>query len=245
MGLSWTAGSSRHEITPRPSGAVRSRSVMSSCGSPKNSLPPPSSRPTSARSSTPTVAVARPPMPSSSALPSSESRNVSSARRSARSSSGRPFGRRSGRRARGSAPASRWPRGSSPAAAARSPTTVARTGTPGPMPPSDRNSTGKRRRRERQAEVGHALLGRPRPPSPARRQAGDVALDVGDEDRHARRARAARRSPAASWSCPCRSRRRPGRGGSSSPAAPGPRRACSTLPSWTPRPRSIAGPSAA
>ena len=48
----------------------------SNCGSPKSSLPPPSSSPTSARSSTPTVWLERPPMPVSSALPSSEARNV-------------------------------------------------------------------------------------------------------------------------------------------------------------------------
>ena len=64
---------------------------MSSCGSPKKSFPPPSSRPTSERSRTPTVAGESPPMPFSSSLPASESRNVSSARRSERSSSGRPF----------------------------------------------------------------------------------------------------------------------------------------------------------
>ena len=46
-------------MIPRPSGAVRSRSAMSSCGSPKNSVPPPSSSPTSARRSTPTVCEAR------------------------------------------------------------------------------------------------------------------------------------------------------------------------------------------
>ena len=71
-GLSCTAGSSRQEMTPRPSGATRIRSAMSSCGSPKNSFPPPVSSPTSDRSSTPTVAFESPPMPSSSALPSLE-----------------------------------------------------------------------------------------------------------------------------------------------------------------------------
>ena len=64
---------------------------MSSCGSPKNSVPPPVSSPTSARSRTPTVAFDNPPIPSSSALPAPEVRNVSSARRSERSSSGKPF----------------------------------------------------------------------------------------------------------------------------------------------------------
>ena len=77
-----------HEMTPLPSGAVRMRSAMSNIVSPKNSVPPPVSSVTRLRSSTPTVAFDTPPMPSSSALPSSEVRNVSSARRSERSSSG-------------------------------------------------------------------------------------------------------------------------------------------------------------
>ena len=87
-GLSCTAGSSMQEMTPLPSGAVRMRSAMSNIVSPKNSVPPPVSSVTRLRRSTPTVAFDTPPMPSSSSLPSSEVRNVSSARRSERSSSG-------------------------------------------------------------------------------------------------------------------------------------------------------------
>src|SRR5215210_4083287 len=56
FGRSWTAASSRQETTPRPSGAVRIRSAISSCGSPKNSVPPPSSSETRERSNTPIVA---------------------------------------------------------------------------------------------------------------------------------------------------------------------------------------------
>ena len=50
-------------MTPRPSGAVRRRSATSSCGSPKNSFPPPVSSPTSERRRTPTVCGESPPMP--------------------------------------------------------------------------------------------------------------------------------------------------------------------------------------
>src|SRR5215211_8969456 len=85
FGLSCTAGSSRQEMIPRPSGAVRSRSAISNCGSPKNSVPPPSSSWTSDRSSTPIVADETPPMPLRSCLPSFESKKVRSALKSARS----------------------------------------------------------------------------------------------------------------------------------------------------------------
>ena len=75
--------------------------------------------------------------------------------------------------------------------------------------------------------------------------AGQVALDVGHEHRHAGRRTAARRSPAASWSCRCRWRStiRPWRltirSGSLTVAA------VTTAPSCTPRPRSSAAPSVA
>jgi hypothetical protein len=48
-------------------GPGRMRSAIANCGSPKNSVPPPVSSATRVRSSTPTVALAKPPMPSSSA----------------------------------------------------------------------------------------------------------------------------------------------------------------------------------
>ena len=95
-----------------------------------------------------------------------------------------PWCRRSGRRARARTPASRWRRAPSPAAAGPKSETVARTGTPGPMPPSERNSTGK--------PVG--ANGSPRsfirasagpPASPGSARPGQVALDVGHEDGHA------------------------------------------------------------
>ena len=50
-------------ITPRPSGAVRSRSAAPNSGSPKNTSPPRSSRPISSRRMTPAVAGDRPPRP--------------------------------------------------------------------------------------------------------------------------------------------------------------------------------------
>ena len=46
-----------------------------------------------------------------------------------------------------------------------------------------------------------------------RREAGQVALDVGDEDRHAGLRQLAGHAAGASWSCRSRSRRRSGRGG--------------------------------
>jgi hypothetical protein len=62
-------------ITPRPSGVVRSRSAISNCGSPKNSVPPPSSSATSDRRRTPTVWLETPPIPTRSSLPSFDSRS--------------------------------------------------------------------------------------------------------------------------------------------------------------------------
>jgi len=56
FGFSWTAGSSRQEMIPHPSAAVRSRSAMANW----RSFPPSSSRITSARKSTPSVCEARP-----------------------------------------------------------------------------------------------------------------------------------------------------------------------------------------
>ena len=143
FGLSCTAGSSRHEMIPRPSESTRRRSAMSSCGSPKNSVPPPSSSWTSLRSSTPIVADETPPIPLRSALPSSESRKERSARRSARSRIGRPF---SSAYRKTSERLPSWVSFASRIFASSSgpkSDTVARTGTPGPIPPRERNSVGK------------------------------------------------------------------------------------------------------
>ena len=63
---------------------------MSNSGSPKNASAPWSAKVISVRRITPTVAALSPPMSFSSALPSSLVRWVSTARRSARSSSGSP-----------------------------------------------------------------------------------------------------------------------------------------------------------
>ena len=54
---------------PRPSGAVRSRSVTSKAGSPKKTSPPSDSSWETLRSSTPAVAGEIPPSVLSSALP--------------------------------------------------------------------------------------------------------------------------------------------------------------------------------
>ena len=166
-GLSCTPGSSRHEITPRPSGAARSRSAIANCGSPKSSVPPPSSSPTSERSSTPTVAGDSPPIALQLrlALVGVEERQQRAQVGRGRPAAG-PSRRRSGRRARGSAPASCWRPAPWPAAAARSPT-------PSRAPARRRRCRRARgtrsgsRGRERQAELGLALLGRLAAPRPA------------------------------------------------------------------------------
>ena len=56
--------------------------------------------------------------------------------------------------------------------------TVARTGTPGPMPPSERYSTGKPVGCEGEAEGGHALL-RGAARGAGHADPGHVALHVG------------------------------------------------------------------
>jgi hypothetical protein len=219
-GLSWTAGSSRHEMTPRPSGAVRMRSAMSNCGSPKSSVPPPLSSPTSVRRSTPTVCGLSPPILSSSAFPASESRKVSSARRSERSRSGRPF------------VSARWKtswRLCSCVSLARrilarswgpKSLTVTRTGTPGPMSQSERYSTGKPVGANGMPSWPARFSAAP-PPSPGVETPERSPLM--SATRHGTPlAEAAPRGPGASGSCPCRSRRRSARGGSSSTAARGP-----------------------
>ena len=76
---------------PRPSPATRDSSPVSNSGSPKNGLIPCASNAVSERRITPAVAVESPPMPLSSDLPSSEVRKVTTARRSFRSTSSRPF----------------------------------------------------------------------------------------------------------------------------------------------------------
>ena len=98
FGLSWTAAQleARDDRRARRAPCAAGRRCRTAARR-RTPVPPPVSSVTRSRSSTPTVAFESPPMPSSSALPSSESRKVSSARRSARSSSGRPLCRRSGR----------------------------------------------------------------------------------------------------------------------------------------------------
>ena len=60
FGLSCTPGSSRHEITPRPSSARPQQVGDRELRLAEELVPPPSSRPTSERSSTPTVAPGQP-----------------------------------------------------------------------------------------------------------------------------------------------------------------------------------------
>ena len=246
-GLSWTAGSSRHEMTPRPSGAVRSRSAIVELRLAEELvaaavLERRRARAGARRRSRST----RPPMPSQLGLAL-----VGVEEREQRAQVGeveqrQPLRRRrSGRRARGSAPASRWRSSTLASSCGPKSETVARTGTPGPMPPSERNSTGKPVGANGIAELGR----RASAPAPAgvagRGEAGEVALDVGDEHRHAggrellgdplQRLRLAGAGRARDQPVAVHHRqRRPAR-----------RRPARAAPSWTPRPRSIAGPSAA
>ena len=220
---------------------------MSNCGSPKNSVPPPSSSPTSERSSTPDRRRARARRcPVSSALPSSESRKVSSARRSDEVEQRQPLlvGVAEDER-RGSAPASRWRRAPWPSSCGPKSETVGAHGHARPDAAEreelDREAGGP----ERHAELGGALGRRARRDRRARRGPRQVALDVGDEHRHAGGRQLLGDAPAASSSCRCRSRRRSGRGGSSSRSGSLTTASGTTAPSWTPRPRSTAAPSTA
>ena len=231
---------------PRPSGAGPQRGRRPrAAGSPKNSVPPPSSSCASARRRTPIVADETPPIPFSVGLPrlrveiGEERAQVGEV--DEREALAR---RRSGRRARGSAPASRSRRAPSRAAAARSRRPTRASARPGrcrrargtrpgtPVGSYGRPELGHPLRR---GAVGGARLARGprgRPCSPPRtRDAGRREL-LGEELEGDRLARFP--SP-----------RRRGRGGSSSRAGSArPRRGASS-PSWTPRPRSIAGPSTA
>ena len=67
----WMSASSRDEMTPRPSAAVRSRSCTSRAGSPKKTEPPAASKAETCRRITPAVALDTPPMPRNSCLPGS------------------------------------------------------------------------------------------------------------------------------------------------------------------------------
>ena len=66
--------SSSTETMPAPFSSTRSRSAVSNSGSPKKTSPPCAESSAILRRMTPTVAFDAPPMPSSSALPSSEVR---------------------------------------------------------------------------------------------------------------------------------------------------------------------------
>ena len=174
-------------MTPRPSGVRRMRSVdLETSGSPKNASAPCCSSSTILRSSTPAVADDRPPMPFSSALPSSLG-EVLEHRRAGRR--GRAAAGRSGRRSRRPAPAtttgSRWRRAPWPAAAGR----TTRRGPhrdAGAVAAERQNVTGAPAGRPVEPELldaGRDLVAR----LARLHQAGEVALDVGGEHRHALR----------------------------------------------------------
>ena len=87
-GRSCISASSRTLMTPRPSSVRRRKSSTSNSGEPKNASASCCSSSTILRMMTPAVAVATPPYSAISALPSSELRWLSSARRSSRFTSG-------------------------------------------------------------------------------------------------------------------------------------------------------------
>ena len=195
-------------MTPRPSAATAARSARRAGARRTSSSPPPVSSATSERSSDADGRLRqRRRCPASSALATRRRCRPgrSAARgRSARShAAARPLRRRSGTRARGSTPGPLASRhlGQQLRAEVRRP--WSRTGTPGPMPPSASGCAGKPPART--PARGPAMRFSAAPSGLAgRREARDVALDVGDEDRR----RPARRQPlghraAASSSCPC------------------------------------------
>ena len=233
--------SSRQEITPRPSGCgpqqvVDRRTVAHRRARCRRRPPARRAMAQDSRSSD----EATPPMPDSSALPASESRKVRT-----RSQVGEVeeretlLCRRSGRRARGSAPASRSIRGRFARSCGPKSDTVARIGTPGPTPRA-RVLGRKPGRLELLAELGCPLAGGPDPsPGAAIPERSPSHLPQRPE-RPARRA--APRAAATCASCPCLSLRRSihacsrcGAGGER-PAS------VTTLPSRTPLPTSIDAP---
>jgi hypothetical protein len=87
-GRSCISASSRTLTIPRPSSVVRRKSATSNSGEPKKASACCCSSSTILRTITPTVAVATPPYSAIFALPSSDDRWLSSARRSSRLMSG-------------------------------------------------------------------------------------------------------------------------------------------------------------
>ena len=138
--VAWSP-SSTSEIVPFPSTTLR-RSAGSSSGSPKNVSPPLFDRFTKERRMTPAVCDDTPPMPLRSSFPSSEVRCWSTARRSLRSYSSSPC---SSAQWKTSPSVDSWVELSPSTFDNRigpNELTRARSGTPMPSVPSDRNSTG-------------------------------------------------------------------------------------------------------
>ena len=128
------------DTIPRPSGAVRIRSAISISGSPKNRSPPSASSLATSRSRTPAVALEMPPIAFSSAFPGPV-RYASAARRSSRSTSGRPLSSQNVKtRKRLDSCVSFRPRTLARSVGPKA-VTVARSGTPF-APVSDSSSTG-------------------------------------------------------------------------------------------------------
>ena len=229
-------------MIPRPSGAVRSRSAISSCGSPKNSVPPPSSSWTSWRSSTPIVGEATPPIPVSSALPSLGGEEGEQRAQVGEVEQRQPLlvGVAEDER---EALLLRLVRLQHLAEQQRPEVGHGRAHRHAGADAAEREVLDREAGRlEGLAELLPPLGGDA--VRVARRgEAGEVALHVGGEDRTRPPPRAARRSPAGPSSCRCRSRRRSGRGGSSSAAGSGRPPSARPCPSWTPWPSSSAAPS--
>ena len=111
--------------------------------------------------------------------------------------------RRSGRRAAATAPASRWRRGPCRAAAARSPRPWRGSARPGPRPPSERNSTGKRRAARTACPRSAARLPAAPAGSPGAARPDTSPLTSATNDRHAGGRQLLGDAAAASSSCPC------------------------------------------
>ncbi len=184
-GLVHDVGSSRMLMIPVPSGVVRSRSATSNSGSPKKTSAPSCSRTTIERRSTPDGRARHAAVVGQDRLALVGRRGyLSVALRSLRSSSGRSLSSQYLKtRARIDVCVSLRSR-TLPSSSGPNEWTVARTWAPS-LPDRDRNSTGWPDGLERPAERGDALddlrVGR----VAGRGESGQVALDVGHEDRHA------------------------------------------------------------
>ena len=172
-------------MIPSPSGVVRRRSSTSNSGSPKKMSAPSCSRTIIERRSTPTDALDIPPYSARIGLPSSDARYLSVASRSLRSSSGRSLSSQYLKISARIDVCVSFRSRTLPSSSGPNEWTVARTWAPS-LPVSDRNSTGWPEAWKVQPSDVDPLddLGVGR--VAGRRETGQVALDVGHEDRHAR-----------------------------------------------------------